>query len=233
MMNGFFLGASSALYLGILTSISPCPLTTNIAAISYIGRRLESPRQVFLSGFLYTLGRTITYLVLGVLIVASVFSMPVVSHFLEKYMNRALGPILILAGMFLLGLLSFGSSRPAVSEQMQRRVESGGIWGAGLLGILFALSFCPTSAALFFGSLIPLAIKYQSSYALPTIYGIGTGLPVLVFAVLIALGVRWIGIVFSKLTVIDRWARRITGVAFIVVGVLYALTYIFGIPVLG
>ena len=233
MMNEFLFGASTALYLGILTSISPCPLTTNIAAISYIGKRLENPRQVFFSGLLYTLGRTVTYLVLGVLIVTSVFSMPVVSHALEKYMNKALGPILILAGMFLLGLLGFGSSRAPVGEGVGRRIASAGIWGAAPLGILFALSFCPTSAALFFGSLIPLAVSYESRYALPAIYGLGTGLPVLLFAVLIALGVRWIGALFHKLAVIDLWARRITGVAFIVVGILYALTYIFKIPVLG
>lgn len=139
MMDGFFVGVSAAFYLGILTAISPCPLATNIAAISYIGRRLESPRQVLLTGVLYTLGRTVTYVALGVLLVASVLSMPAVSHFLEKYLNRALGPILVVAGMFLIGLLGFTSSGPGMSAKMQRRFESGGLWGAGFLGMLFAL----------------------------------------------------------------------------------------------
>jgi cytochrome c-type biogenesis protein len=233
MMAGLLAGAVSALYLGILTSISPCPLTTNIAAISYVGRRLESPRQVFLTGLCYTLGRTITYVALAVLIVRSVLSMPFISHFLEKYMNRALGPVLILVGMSLLGLLSFSQPGTGMGERMQKRIASYGIWGAGLLGIMFASSFCPTSAALFFGSLIPLAITYHSSFALPTAYGIGTALPVLIFAVLIALGARRVGTVFNKLAVIDLWARRITGIAFVVVGILYALTYIFGISALG
>lgn len=233
MMDGRLFGILSALYLGILTSISPCPLATNIAAISYIGRRLENPRMVFLTGVLYTLGRTITYLVLGVLIVTSVLSMPILSHILEKYMNRALGPILIVAGMFLLGLLGFTSSGPGIGAKMQKRFESGGLWGAGLLGALFALSFCPTSAALFFGSLIPLAVRFDSSFGMPIIYGIGTGLPVLVFAILIAMGARWVGSVFNKLSTIELWARRITGAAFILVGILYSLTYIFAVPVLG
>lgn len=233
MMDGFFVGVSAAFYLGILTSISPCPLATNIAAISYIGKRLESPRQVLLTGILYTLGRTVTYLVLGILLVASILSMPAVSHFLEKYMNRALGPILIVAGMFLLGLLGFTSFGPGMSAKTQKRFESGGLLGAGLLGMLFALSFCPVSAALFFGSLIPLAVARHSSLALPAIYGIATGLPVLVFAVLIATGARRVGTAFNRLRAIELWARRITGAAFILVGVLYSLTYIFGIPVLG
>ncbi|MFA4948500.1 MAG: aromatic aminobenezylarsenical efflux permease ArsG family transporter [Candidatus Krumholzibacteriia bacterium] len=233
MMDGFFVGVSAAFYLGILTAISPCPLATNIAAISYIGRRLENPRQVLLTGILYTLGRTVTYLVLGVLIVASILSMPAVSHFLEKYMNRALGPILIVAGMFLLGLLGFTSSGPGMSAKMQKRIKSGGLWGAGLLGMLFALSFCPVSAALFFGSLIPLAVAHHSRLVIPAIYGIATGLPVLVFAVLIATGARRVGAAFDRLTAIELWARRITGAAFVLVGILYSLTYIFGVPVLG
>jgi cytochrome c-type biogenesis protein len=233
MMDGFLVGASAAFYLGILTAISPCPLATNIAAISYIGRRLESPRRVLLTGILYTLGRTVTYVALGVLLVASVLSMPAVSHFLEKYLNRALGPILVVAGMFLIGLLGFTSSGPGMSAKTQRRLESGGLWGAGFLGMLFALSFCPVSAALFFGSLIPLAVARHSSLAVPAIYGIATGLPVLVFAVLIATGARRVGTAFNRLAAIELWARRITGVAFILVGILYSLTYIFGIPVLG
>lgn len=233
MMGGFIAGAAAAFYLGILTSISPCPLATNIAAVSYIGRRLESPRRVLLTGVAYTLGRTVTYLALGVLLVASILSMSAVSHVLEKYMNRALGPVLVVAGMFLLGLLGFTSSGPAMSEKTQKRLESGGLWGAGLLGMLFALSFCPVSAALFFGSLIPLAVAHHSSFAIPSIYGVATGLPVLVFAVLLATGARRVGEAFNRLAAIDRWARRITGAAFVVVGVLYSLTYIFGLPVLG
>jgi cytochrome c-type biogenesis protein len=233
MMDGFFVGVSAAFYLGILTAISPCPLATNIAAISYIGRRLESPRRVLLTGVLYTFGRTITYVALGILLVASILSMPAVSHFLEKYMNRALGPILVVAGMFLLGLLGFASSGPGVSSKMQKRFESGGLWAAGLLGMLFALSFCPVSAALFFGSLIPLAVAHHSSLVIPAIYGIATGLPVLVFAVIIATGARRVGAAFNRLAAIELWARRITGAAFILLGILYSLTYIFGIPVLG
>jgi cytochrome c biogenesis protein CcdA len=233
MMGGFIAGAAAAFSLGILTSISPCPLATNIAAVSYIGRRLGSPRQVLLSGILYTLGRTAAYLALGVLIAASILSMPAVSHALDKYMNRALGPILVVAGMFLLGLLGFSAPGPAMSAGVQKRVESGGLWGAALLGMLFALSFCPVSAALFFGSLVPLAVAHRSVFAIPAIYGVATGLPALVFAVLLATGAKRAGAAFNRLAAIERWARRVTGAVFVVVGILYSLTYIFGLPVLG
>ena len=115
--------AGSALWLGVLTSLSPCPLATNIAAISYIGRRIGTPRQVFLAGLLYTTGRTLAYTALGVLLVTSLLTMHTVSSWLQTYMNKFIGPILILAGMFLLELLKFGVSLPGVTDRLQRRVE--------------------------------------------------------------------------------------------------------------
>jgi cytochrome c-type biogenesis protein len=221
--------AASAVWLGILTSISPCPLATNIAAISFVSRRLGNPGQVFWTGVLYTLGRTLTYVVLGILLVASITSVPLVSQLLQKYMNKILGPMLILVGMFLLEMLTLRFASPGLGEKLQHRFATWGIWGAGLLGVIFALSFCPVSAALFFGSLLPLAIKYESSVLLPSLYGVATGLPVLLFALLVAFGAHSLGRAFNKLTRIEWWARRITGAVFVVVGIYYSLTFIFGI----
>ena len=143
----------AALYLGILTSISPCPLATNIAAISYIGRKVENSRLVINAGLLYTLGRCLLYLLLAALLTTTALSIPAVSIFLQKYMHLVLGPIFLLLGMFLVGLITISSGGTMMSEGMQKRVDAMGIWGALLLGILFAVSFCPTSAAWFFGLL--------------------------------------------------------------------------------
>jgi cytochrome c biogenesis protein CcdA len=226
-MDSYLLAAASAFWLGILTSISPCPLATNIAAISFIGRRIDNPGKVFITGLLYTAGRTLTYLVLGIILVASLLSMTELSLMLQKYMNKLLGPILIIVGMFLLELISFGSSGRGISDKFQKRAESFGMWGAGLLGIIFAQSLCPLSAALFFGSLIPLSVQHNSSITMPVLYGIGTGLPVLVFAVIIAFGAKSLGKAFNTLSVIEKWARHITGTIFILVGVYFCLVYIF------
>lgn len=229
-MEGLLLGAGSALWLGILTSISPCPLATNIAAISFICRDLATPRKVLLTGTLYTLGRAVTYVALGALLVGSLLSMPQVSNLLQKYMNKLLGPILILVGMFLLDLLSFRFSFSApVTESLQKRMPAWGMWGAAPLGMFFALAFCPVSAALFFGSLIPLSLKTGSSVILPLLYGLGTGLPVFVFAVLIALGARSVSQAFDKLTQVEKWARGVTGLIFVAVGIYFSLAYIFGV----
>lgn len=220
---------ASAFWLGVLTSISPCPLATNIAAISFIGRRVGSPRRVFLSGLLYALGRTLSYLILGVLLVASVLSVPELSMFLQRYMNKLLGPLLIVVGMFLLDLISFSLPGSGVSQSMQKRLDALGLWGALPLGMLFALTFCPVSAALYFGSLIPLSVKAQSSVLLPSVYGVGTALPALVFAVLVAVSARSVGQAFNALSKIEWWARRITGVLFLGIGVYYSLEFIFGV----
>lgn len=226
-MTEFLLGIASGFWLGILTSISPCPLATNIAAISFIGRRVGSPVKVFLAGLLYTTGRTLTYAVLGVLLVSSLLSAPYISHVLQKYMNKALGPILILVGMVLVELIQISFSGSGVSEKMQKRVEAMGMWGAFLLGIVFALSFCPVSAALFFGSLLPLAVRCESGVILPSAYGVATGLPALVFAILIALGAKRVGDTYNKIVPFEKWARRITGGIFILVGIYYCLAHIF------
>ncbi len=228
-MSTLFINIASALWLGILTSISPCPLATNIAAISFIGKQIKSTRHVLFSGLSYAFGRMMTYLAIGIFVVTGVLSIPGVSNFLQLYMNKLLGPILIIAGMFLLEFLQLNISGMAVNKKMQKRAEKGGFFGSALLGITFSLSFCPVSAALFFGSLIPLAVKNQSSVLLPSIYGLGTALPVLIFALLIALSARSVGQFFNKLTQIERWARRLTGLTFIIVGIYFSLKYIFGL----
>jgi len=228
-MSELLVASLSAFWLGVLTSISPCPLATNIAAISFVGRRLENPRRVLLGGLAYTLGRALAYAILGALLVASLLNAPMLSHVLQKYLNQALGPLLILIGMFLLELVSFGSSSGGFFARFQVRAARHGIWGALLLGFLFALSFCPISAVLFFGSLIPLAVANESGVVLPMVYGLGTGVPVLVIAVIIALGTQSLGATFRKMTSFEKWARRVTGVIFVLVGIYLTLIHVFGV----
>jgi len=229
MSAEFMLAAFSAIWLGILTSISPCPLATNVAAISYVSRRVDNPGKVLLHGLLYIFGRTLTYAVLGVLLVSSLLSAPALSHVLQKYMHLALGPILILVGMVLLELISFPLPSFGGGGKMQDRIDALGAWGALLLGILFALSFCPVSAALFFGSLLPLAVQHKSGIVLPVLYGIATGLPVALFSLIIAFGLQRLAEAYKVLTGFEKWARRLTGVLFIGIGLYYSVTKIFGV----
>jgi hypothetical protein len=142
-------------------------------------------------------------------------------------MHLVLGPLVIVVGMFLLGLIELNMGGGGMGEGLQKRVDALGIWGALLLGIVFALTFCPTSAALFFGSLVPLSLKVNSSVTLPAIYGVGTALPVMVFAVLLATSAQSVGKAYNVLAKIEWWARMITGWIFILVGICFSLKYVF------
>jgi cytochrome c-type biogenesis protein len=219
----------SALWLGILTAISPCPLATNIAAISFIGQKVGQKNQVIASGLLYSLGRTIAYVLIGVLITAGMLGNAEISRFLQKYMNEALGPILIILGLVLLGWVGSGASLHIGAEKLQEKAKKGGLLWAAPIGFLFALSFCPVSAGLFFGGILPLALKHQSSVMLPVVYGIGTSLPVVIFAFLMAFGSAYVGKAFNRLTHIEIWIRWLAGTAFILTGLYYCLTHIYGI----
>lgn len=231
-MESFLPAIGSALWLGVLTSISPCPLATNIAAISYVSKRVDRPALALASGLLYTAGRTLAYFLVALVIVKSLAAMPKVSLFLQGNMNRILGPLLLVVGLLLLDVIPWPwtSGGSGISEKLRRRVDKLGLWGAGLLGILFALTFCPVSAALFFGSLLPLAIKHDSGILMPSVYGIGTALPVVIFAVILAFAANRLSKAFDALTVIERWMRRATAVVFIGVGGYYCMVFLFGVP---
>ena len=210
----------SALWLGVLMSFSPCPLATNIAAVGWLAGTGASPRRVVVSGLLYGLGRALTYAVLGGLLSASLLTAVGTSRFLQHDLNRALGPLLLLVGMVLLELIPLRVPGLGVDLEAQGRrlVARGGGLGALLLGAVFALSFCPVSAALFFGSLLPLATSNDSPWLVPAVFGVGTALPVLGLALVLALGAEWIGRAYRKAAAVELVARRVTGVLFVGVG---------------
>jgi len=228
-MTAYLLGIGTAFWLGLLTSISPCPLATNIAALSFVSRDAGNTRSVLWSGLLYTFGRMLAYVGLGTLLVNSLLSAPRLSQWLQKDMNLYLGPLLLLVGMVLLDLIalpSLGGKGFAKWRESLAKREGG---STILLGALFALSFCPVSAALFFGSLLPLALQFHSGILFPASYGIATAVPVLVFAILLASGMHRLTRGFQRLQRMEIWARRVTGIIFLLVGIDYCLVHIFGL----
>jgi len=227
-----WLALGTALWLGILTSISPCPLASNIAAISFIGRRVGRTREVLLSGLLYTLGRTLAYVALAAVVLAGLLASGEIARFLQRYLNQILGPVLILVGMVLLEMLGVSLSINLAGRGVQERARGGGAGWAGILGVLFALSFCPVSAGLFFGGLLTLSAANGSRVVLPSLFGAGTALPVVVFAFLMAFASQHVGKAFHRLTQVERWVRTVTGAVFILVGIYYCLTHIYGVSLL-
>lgn len=217
--------ALTAFLLGLLTAISPCPLATNIAAIGFIGKDIENRRRIFRNGLLYTLGRVVAYTVLGIVLIlilkegASLFG---IQQFIGKYGELILGPALLLIGVFMLlgnklRLPSFGFN--GSGEGLARK----GGWGALLLGMLFALAFCPTSGVFYFGILIPMSATAAAGYLLPALFAVATALPVLMVAWILAFSVQHISSFYGKIQAVQKWLNRIVGGLFVIIGIYYCI----------
>ena len=212
----------SALVLGFMTAISPCPLATNITAVGFISKDIENKHRVFINGLLYTLGRVITYTAIPLIIFlgADQFAF---SGFFQRYGEKILGPMLIIIGLFMLDVIKVslpGMSR--FSKKMQEKTKWG-YWDAIVLGMLFALAFCPYSGVLYFGMLVPMTVSSASGLYLPIIFAIATGIPVIIFAWILAYTVSGIGSVYHKVKTFEIWFRRIVAVLFIVIGIYYII----------
>lgn len=215
----------AAFWLGLLTAMSPCLLATNVAAISFLARRATHLRFVLLSSGCYIAGQAFAFVALAVLISQSLVSIPVLSHVLQKYMFRLLGPLLILCALLLLQWLSVQLGGGRVKGWVQQRAHQGGQLAALALGLVFAMSFCPTTAALYFGGLLPLTVASQSTVLLPAAFAVGVALPVAAFTLLIALFTQQVSRAYQQATRIEPLARQITGGIFLAVGVYFTLRY--------
>jgi cytochrome c biogenesis protein CcdA len=221
----------AALWLGILTAISPCPLATNLAAVSFIGQQVESRRRALLAGLFYTLGRGLAYIGVAVILAAGLTSVPILSLALQKYLMLFIGPLLIVLGLVLLGWLGSMRSITIGGQAMHQRLAQAGPLGALLLGAVFALSFCPASAWLFFGGLVPLSVQSGSHVLLPAVFGAGSALPVIAFALLTALAAHRVAKAYDAMRKVERVARGVTGAVFILVGVYLSLKCSFGLAI--
>jgi hypothetical protein len=219
--------ALTSLWTGVLTSVSPCPLATNIAALTYISKHSGTGRLTVLShGGLYALGRASAYVVTGFLLVKSLLSAPSFSFFMQKYGNQALSPILVLAGMYMLGMFGRSFEGFAIFDLSKFKTK-GGFISSLFMGFAFALAFCPISAALYFGVIIPLAAKNSAPFSLPLLYGLGTALPVIGLATAVDLGLRKVSAVTGLAGSFEKYAKPSTGWVFIICGVYLGLKYTF------
>ncbi len=219
----------SAFILGIMTAISPCPLATNITATAYISKDLTQKRKIFYNGLFYTLGRIISYSLLGIILFfgASAFA---IGTFFSTYGELLLGPLLLVMGVFMLGLiplrLPWGKGM-GLSDRIAGKAKGGSALSALLLGVIFALAFCPYSGVLYFGMLIPMTLGSVKGLLLPPVYAVATGLPVIIIAWLLAFSISGVGSFYNKVRTFEYWFRRIAAVVFIIVGVYYIVTVYF------
>ena len=207
-----------AVWLGLLCAASPCPMATNLAAVGFLARDCGRRRAVLLSGVLYALGRAFAYVAVGAVLAAGMAAAPGLSHFLQKYMTLLMGPMLVLVSLPLLDLVTIPWPKVSGDGFAKRIAANGGAFGSFLLGVLFALSFCPSSAALFFGRLLPMTLSTGCHLTLPLAFGFATAFPVLLGAFLLAFCASRLGGVFGRVAAAEVWLRRLTGTAFLLIG---------------
>lgn len=213
----------TAFLLGLLTALSPCPLATHIAAIGFIGKDIEDRKRIFLNGLLYTLGRVLSYTLLGVILIvvlkggASMFG---IQQTVGVWGEFVLGPLLVAIGLFMLFADRLNLPKFGFNGNAEGLVKKGG-WGALLIGILFALAFCPTSGVFYFGMLMPLSATVPAGYLLPVVFAVATSLPVLVVAWVLAFSVQQIGRLYGRMQVLQRWMNLLVGGVFILTGIYY------------
>jgi len=215
----------SALILGLITAISPCPLATNITATAYISKNIQNKKKVFLSGIVYALGRAFSYTTLGIIFYYGANQF----HFKKFLMingEKFLGPLLIIIGLIMLNIIKLNFlGKSNIQEQLSERFKDKGLLGSFLIGVVFALAFCPYSGALYFGALIPMTIT--KGLHLPIIFAFGTALPVILFTYLLAFTASKISFFYNKITKIEKIMRLIAGCVFIFTGIYYLIMFIF------
>ena len=215
----------SAFLLGLLTAVSPCPLTANITAIGYIGKDIENRRYVFANGIFYVIGQIIFYAGLGCILIpilregASIYA---VQKIIGRYGEALVPPFLILFGVWMLDVIKINfPQRDQSSEKLKSRKKNG--WGALFLGAILAGAFCPTTAMFYFGMLMPMSAAESGGHVLPVVYAVAAGLPVLLFAWVLAYSMAKLGKLYNRTQIFEKWFRRIVAVLFIIVGIYYAI----------
>lgn len=212
----------TAFVLGLMTAISPCPLATNITAIGFISKDIENRNKVFYNGVVYTLGRAISYTVLAAVLFYGADQFRI-SGFFQQYGEKIIGPLLIIIGLFMLDVLKIKfPGMSSLSERMNKKGISN-YWDVLLLGMIFALAFCPYSGVLYFGMLIPMTISSGNAIVQPVVFAIATGIPVILFAWLIAYTLSSVGTFYNKIKTFEIWMRRVIAVLFIGVGIYYVI----------
>ena len=212
----------AAFFIGLMTSISPCPLATNITAIAYASKKIDNSKHTILVAFLYTFGRMFTYVLIASMIVLFGMNTQSIALFLQKYGEKILGPLLLVVGILMLDIIKLNFLKESESlSKLKEWLATKGYIGSFLLGVVFALAFCPFSAVLFFGMLIPIALKAGSAILIPSVFAFATGLPVIIFSFVLVKSVSKLGQIMDKVQIFEKWMRRIVAVIFILTGVYY------------
>lgn len=226
LLENYNIPILSAFILGLMTAISPCPLATNITATAFISKNISSKRKVLLSGLLYSLGRGFSYTTIGLILYFGTSKFHI-ARFFNQNGEKFLGPLLIIIGLIMLNVIKLNFlGKLNFQEKLSEKFKGKGLLGSFLIGVVFALAFCPYSGALFFGMLIPMTIASADGLYLPIVFAFGTGLPVLLFTYLLAFTAGKVGVFYNRITKIEKVMRTIAAVVFILTGLYYVFIFL-------
>jgi len=216
----------AAFFIGLMVAISPCPLATNITAIAYISKKINNGKTTLITSLVYTLGRMFTYVSLASLVVYIGVNIQAISIFLNNYGDKMLGPLLVFVGLVMLNVIKLPSFKGSSKlDKVKEKLSEKGYLGSFLLGIVFALAFCPISGVLFFGMLIPLSLKFSDALLIPSVFAFATGLPVIIFSLILVYSVSKIGRVMHKVQTFEKYTRYVAAIVFILVGLYYIWSF--------
>ncbi|MFP4112622.1 MAG: aromatic aminobenezylarsenical efflux permease ArsG family transporter [Candidatus Woesearchaeota archaeon] len=222
------IGILAAFFIGLMTAISPCPLATNITAIAYASKHIKHSKHTIKVAFLYTLGRMLTYVIIASAIVWFGLNTQAIALFLQKYGDKILGPLLLFIGIVMLDFVKINLIKSSDKlNKLKEKLAKKGYLGSFLLGVIFALAFCPFSAVLFFGMLIPIALKAGDGLIIPSIFAFATGLPVIIFSFILVKSVSKLGTIMNKVGTFEKWTRKIVAGIFILAGLYYVGLMVF------
>jgi cytochrome c biogenesis protein CcdA len=216
------IGIIAAFFIGLMTAISPCPLATNITAIAYASKKIDNSKHTIIVGILYTLGRMLTYVLIASAIVWFGLNTQSIALTLQKYGDKILGPLLLIVGIIMLDVIKINFLKTSDKlNKLKEKLASKGFLGSFLLGVIFALAFCPFSAVLFFGMLIPIALKAGDGLIIPSVFAFATGLPVIIFSFILVYSISKLGNIMNKIGIFEKWMRKIVSIIFIIAGLYY------------
>jgi len=218
-MSEMAAAAGTAALLGMLSALSPCSVTLTLSALSHLVARARHVQQVALAGLSMMLGMLCCLVGLAALIVGASLAVPTIALLVQKLANQVLGPVLVLVGMLHVGLL--GPVRSTGSQRGFARLAKRGDASAAVsfvLGLLLAASFCPSTAGVYFGVLVPWALQHRAPVMLPLAYASGAVTPLLLCTVVIGTGSK-IAARLPQLVPVGEVIQRIAGWLMIALGI--------------
>lgn len=213
----------TAFIFGLLVALSPCTIAANITAITYITE--GSKRKSIISrGLVYVLGRTIAYILLGVLLYFFVDGIAF-GQWLQLNFGKILGPLFIVLGLLLLDVIHLHFLADKCVNRFNMSSIKKKSWSPLLAGVLMAYAFCPYSGALYFGAMVPLMFTTSLSVYIPMAFALGSALPLIPIILVISGGLEKLSELKEKHSNVEKWIRRAIALLFIIAGCMFVYEY--------